>query len=314
MTSRPARQEDAPEPLLERFVAAVHRRLLRTLILPTFRAGRPIAQQRMRLHRISRLMLAPRGVEFRATHVGGIPGELVAVKNPPDGSAGRVVLYLHGGAYCVGSPQTHRTITGHLARSAQARVFAADYRLAPEHPFPAALDDAVAAYRGLLAEGHATGSITLAGDSAGGGLALATALRLRSDGVEAPGGLVLFSPWVDLCRQHAEPPARNEVMLSGAWTAECARHYLAGRDAAQPLVSPIGADLRGLPPTLVQVGTDEALFDDSQRLHAALQSAGVAAALQVYPRRWHVFQANAGLLADANRALASAGRFIRARD
>jgi len=323
MTSPPSTSSDGrqpvAEPAWETLVAAVLRRVLRALLLPTFRAGRPITQQRIRLERILRLTLLPGGVDYRASaisgivDIGGIPGEVVSQRSGGHTAADRVVLYLHGGAYCVGSPQTHRAITGRLARCADAQVFAVDYRLAPEHPFPAALDDAVAAFRGLLAAGFESRRITLAGDSAGGGLAVATAVRLRELGLASPGALVLLSPWVDLAREHPEPPLPIEVMLSGAWIAECARHYLAGRAATEPLASPITADLRGLPPTLIQVGTDETLHDDSQRLHAALIAANVVSELQVYPRRWHVFHANAGLLADADRALARAGAFIRAR-
>ena len=319
--SRPSSDGNQPaaEPVWERLVAAMLRRVLRALLLPTFRAGRPIPQQRVRLERILRLTLTPGGVDFRASGIsgiagiGGIPGEVVSLRNGGRAVADRVVLYLHGGAYCVGSPQTHRAITGRLARCADAQVFVLDYRLAPEHPYPAALDDAVAAYRGLLAAGFEPRRITLAGDSAGGGLALATAVRLLELGEASPAALLLLSPWVDLARKHPEPPLPLEVMLSGAWIAECAGHYLAGRAPTEPLASPITANLRGLSPTLIQVGTDEVLHEDSQRLHAALTDAGVMSELQVYPRRWHVFQANAGVLKDADRALVRAGTFIRDR-
>jgi monoterpene epsilon-lactone hydrolase len=319
--SRPSSdgQQPVAETVRERLIAAVLRRVLRALLLPTFRADRPISQQRVRLERILRLTLPPAGVDYRASAVSGISeigairGEVVSQRSGGHAAADRVVLYLHGGAYCVGSPQTHRAITGRLAMNADAHVFALDYRLAPEHPFPAALEDAVAAFRGLLAAGFESRRITLAGDSAGGGLAVATAVRLRELGLATPAALVLLSPWVDLAREHPEPPLPSEVMLSGAWVAECARHYLAGRAATEPLASPITADLRGLPPTLIQAGTDETLLDDSQRLHAALSAANGVSELQVYPHRWHVFQANAGVLADADRALARAGAFIRAR-
>jgi acetyl esterase/lipase len=296
------------EPLFERLVAAVLRVVLRASLLPTFRAGRPVAEQRRRLRNIARFIPVPRGLEFHAATCGGITGEAVA----EHAARGDAVLYLHGGAYCVGSPATHRAITGSLARRGATRVFAPDYRLAPEHPFPAAIDDAVAAYRGLLGEGVESRRIAIAGDSAGGGLAVATAVRLRELGLPMPAALVLFSPWVDLSVQHPEPPRPEEVMLSGAWITECARLYAGSRGLTDPLASPIGADLRGLPPTLIQVGTDDALLADSRRLHAALAAAGVHAELQEYPRRWHVFQLNAGLLADANRALETAGRFLRA--
>jgi epsilon-lactone hydrolase len=293
----------------QRLLAGVLRGLLRATLQPAFRAGQPIERQRRRLARVTQLTLAPRGVRFVATACGGVPGESVTANDCA--SPRRAVLYLHGGGYCLGSPATHRAITGRLALLGGARVFAAGYRLAPEHPFPAAVDDAVAAYRGLLTEGSLTGGIVVAGDSAGGGLSVATALRLRELGLPQPAALVLFSPWVDLGLGALEPPPDGEILITLPWIAECARFYLAGRKADEPLASPVVADLRGLPPTLIQVGTDELLLTDSRRLHAALAMAGVAVTLQEFPRRWHVFQVNAGLLTDADRALARAGEFIR---
>jgi acetyl esterase/lipase len=275
--------------------------------LRAFRAGRPVAEQRRWLARFSRLTLPPRGVRFEPGSCGGVPGEFVHAEPQP---TTRAVLYLHGGAYCVGSPATHRAISGTLARLTGAKVFVADYRLAPEHPFPAALDDAVAAYRGLLQAGFAAHSIAIAGDSAGGGLTLATALRLRELGEPLPAALVVFSPWVDLGTPDRGPIPRGEVMISPAWVAECAAYYLAGRAATEPLASPIHADLAGLPPVLIQVGSDEVLLADSHRLQSALEAARVPCELQEYPRRWHVFQANAGVLADADRALAEVARFL----
>lgn len=297
------------EPLHERAVAGLLRGVLRATLLPTFRAGRPVQQQRRRLERIGRLLLPPRDASYTTGRCGGIAGEFVVSRRVQSPEA---ILYLHGGAYCVGSPRTHRTITGTLARLTGARVFAADYRLAPEHPFPAAVDDAVAAWHGLLAEGFEANRLAIAGDSAGGGLALAAALRLRDRGEPLPAALVTFSPWVNLAAERDDVP-EGEVMISPAWTAECARRYLAGADPREPLASPLHADLRGLPPTLVQVGTDEVLLGDSQSILAALRAAGVAVQYEEYARRWHVFQANAGLLADADRALERVARFLAAR-
>jgi acetyl esterase/lipase len=296
------------EPLGERVVAAMLRATLRVTLLRTFRQGRPVAQQRKRLALVSRVLVPPRGVRFEHGACGGVPGEFARAGGTPAPAA---ILYLHGGAYCVGSPATHRVITGNLARLAGASVFVADYRLAPEHPFPAALDDAVAAYRGLLQAGFDAGAIAIAGDSAGGGLTLATALRLRELGERLPAALVVFSPWVDLGSPDRGPVPHGEVMISPPWVTECAAFYLAGRPATEPLASPIHANLAGLPPVLVQVGSDEVLLDDSRRLRAALDAAGVPCDLQVYPRRWHVFQANAGMLADADRALQRTSVFLR---
>jgi len=291
------------------FIAALLRRVLRTTLRRTFRAGLPVLQQRRRLQWVTRLTLPPRRASFSAATCGGVPGEWIRARD--DERAALTVLYLHGGGYTTGSPATHRALTGHLALRCDARVFAADYRLAPEHPFPAALDDAVAAFRGLLGAGVPAGRVAIAGDSAGGGLAVATALRLRELGEPMPHALVLFSPWADLTLDQLSPAPPGEVMLTLPWVIECAQAYAAGADPRHPLMSPVAADLRGLPPTLIQVGTDELLLPDSRRLHARLQAAGVASRLQEFPQRWHVFQANAGVLADADRALEAVGRFLR---
>lgn len=296
---------------LDRLIAAVLRGVLRAILRPTFRAGLPFARQRRRLERIAALTLPARGVTCGPASLGGVPGERVVMRG--NATPAGAVLYLHGGAYCVGSPATHRSITTRIARLARAQVFAADYRLAPEHPFPAAVEDAVAAYRGLITAGSSPDRIAFAGDSAGGGLALATALRARALGLPQPAALVLLSPWVDLGQPDRGPEPAGEVMLSLPWVNECARAYLDGKEAADPLASPIHGDLRGLPPTLVQVGTDEILLQDSRRLQAALALAAVEVTCEEYPRRWHVFQSNAGVLADADRALASVARFILER-
>jgi acetyl esterase/lipase len=240
-----------------------------------------------------------------------VPGEWIRVRGRERPSL--AVLYLHGGGYTTGSPSTHRALTGHLAVHCDAEVFAPHYRLAPEHPFPAALDDAVAAWHGLRGHGLDASRLAIAGDSAGGGLAVATALRLRDLGEPMPCGLVLFSPWVDLTLERLAPAPPGEVMLTLPWVRECARGYAAGTDPRHPGISPIEADLAGLPPTLIQVGTDELLLSDSRRLCERLRAARVPVELKEFPARWHVFQANAGVLADADRALEAVGRFLRAR-
>lgn len=299
------------ETRFERLVAAGLRTVLRATLRPTFRADRPVTEQRRRLTLVTRLTLNARGVQFQPATCG-VSGEFVSSRGLGANALG-TVLYLHGGAYCVGSPATHRALVSHLARRSAARIFVADYRLAPEHPFPAALDDAVAAYRALCSEGCDPVHMALIGDSAGGGLALATALRLRELGLPLPAALVLFSPWVDLGQPERGVEPAGEVMVSLPWTNECSRLYRAGRDAMDPLLSPIHGDLGGLPPTLVQVGQDEILLSDSRRLATALRGAGVAVELKEFPRRWHVFQANAGVLADANRALDDVASFLRER-
>jgi acetyl esterase/lipase len=296
------------EPAGQRLIAAVLRAVLRLAIGATFRTDLPIDKQRSRLRHVTRLTLPPRGASFEPSDSGGIPGEWATAGGHEQ--AALTVLYLHGGGYRVGSPATHRAITGHLAARCGARVFVPDYRLAPEHAFPAAVDDAVAAYRGLIAAGVAPRDVVIAGDSAGGGLTVATALQLRELDLPLPRALVLFSPWVDLSLDQLPSPPPGEVMLTLSWITHCARAYVARNDARLPLISPVYADLAGLPPTLIQVGTDEILLGDSRRLRERLAAAGVAVDYAEYPRRWHVFQANAGLLADADRALDAVAQFI----
>jgi epsilon-lactone hydrolase len=293
----------------QRLLAEVLRAATRFMARRTFRAGLPIDLHRRRVRQATRLTFAPRATTFAPATCGGIPGEWVHAR----GQAPKplVILYLHGGGYVSGSPASHRAVTGHLAARCDARVFAADYRLAPEHPFPAALDDALAAYRGLLAERVNPGNIVIAGDSAGGGLSVATALRLRELALPLPRALILFSPWTDLGLGHLLLEA-DEVLLTQPWLREGARAYLGTQDAGHPLASPVVAQLHGLPPTLIQVGTDEILLDDSRRLHERLAAAGLVTRLEEFPGRWHVFHLFAGILADADRALESVARFIGA--
>lgn len=297
------------ESLGQRAIAGLLRAVLRAAVQSVYRAGVPVERQRRRLLRAARLMPPPRIVSVAPGSCGGIAGEWVRVRGQE--RAALTILYLHGGGYCTCAPATHRAVAGHLAVRCGARVFAADYRLAPEHPFPAAVDDGAAAYRGLLAEGVAPADIVIAGDSAGGGLSVAIALRLRELGQPLPRALVLLSPWVDLSLEQLLPASRGEVMITLPWARECARAYVAGRDSRHPLVSPLWADLRGLPPALIQAGTDEVLLPDSRRLHERFRIAGVRTELQVYAARWHVFQASAGVLADADRALEEVARFVR---
>jgi len=288
-------------------IAPLLRGILKLALKPALSPRWSIPAQRRWLAGVSRLGVPPRGVAITPTSLAGVPAEWV---RPRDGTprAG-TVLYLHGGAYCVGSPATHRPITGALARATGMAVLALDYRLAPEHPHPAALHDALAACRAL----RGAGPLVLAGDSAGGGLALATALALRDAGEPLPAALYLVAPWVDLGLQQLPAPTPGEAMLSAAWVGDCAARYLAGGSAEQPGASPIHADLRGLPPVLVQLGTDDLLHAEGLRLHAALQQAGVAVHAEVWQQRWHVFQLHAGALPSADDALQRAGEFIGAQ-
>jgi acetyl esterase/lipase len=226
-----------------------------------------------------------------------------------------VILFLHGGGYVSGSLASHRHAVAQAGREAGTRTFALAYRLAPENPYPAALGDALAGYRFLLESGFAPERIALAGESAGGGLAVATALSLRERGMPLPGCLWLSSPWTDLALTGGSLDTKASVdpLISRAYLAELATAYLNGADPRDPLVSPIHADLTGLPPMLIQVGSAETLLDDALRLAGVAAAADVAVALEVWPHMihaWHLFYPE---VAGGRRSLASAGRFIRAQ-
>ena len=300
--------EFQPRGLKEALLAAVLRASLQLLLKPVFSPRFSIAFQRRWLALVARTTLVPRAVDITAGQVGGVPGEWLRSRTAQPTRPG-ALLYLHGGAYCVGSPATHRALTARLALALGLPVFALDYRRAPEHPYPAALGDALAAFRALRAQGP----VLIAGDSAGGGLALATALALRDTGEPTPAALLLFSPWADMVMPEPEPPpVAGEAMLSAAWAKACASFYLGDLPAASPLASPLRTGLQGLPPTLVQAGTDEMLYPQALALHEALQAAGVASTLDITRGRWHVFQLHGGVLPSADAAIARAARFALA--
>ena len=282
------------------------RTTLRCLLRPALSPRISVTGQRAWLDRLAAIGVMPRGVVSQSLPAGGVPGVRWQDLRAP-ACRGGSVLFLHGGGYCVGSPRTHRALAAWLARDTGLPVVVPDYRLAPEHAFPAALDDALAAYDRLAADGP----VLVAGDSAGGGLALALAVQLRDTGRPAPAGLVLLSPWVDLRPAHQPPPVPGEAYLSAAWMQACAAHY-AGAATDDPRISPLLADLRGLPPVLIQCGTDELLCAQSRALHAALGQAGVTSTLEVEPGRWHVYQLHAGQLPSANAAVARIARFAHA--
>ena len=248
--------------------------------------------------------------ELKTDHAAGLRGEWIEARTP---SKGITVLYLHGGGYYFCSPRTHRPISFGLALAACARVFSLAYRLAPEHPFPAAIEDAVAAYRALLAEGVAPSSLVIAGDSAGGGLTLATLVALRDAGLPQPAGAIAFSPWTDLAATGASLQTNdaNDVMFCGASIARAARFYVGATRADHPLVSPLYADLHGLPPLLIHASDTEVLRDDALRFAKRAEAAGVDVRLTVWPNTPHAHQIFARWLPEARDALAQAGQFIR---
>jgi epsilon-lactone hydrolase len=222
-----------------------------------------------------------------------------------------MVVHFHGGGYCTGSALTPRSWAAHVSAQAGARVILPEYRLAPEHPHPAALEDARAILAALSGPAQ-PGSVVVSGDSAGGGLALALLLALRDEAQDLPAGAILLSPWLDLGRDRRADPdlVRQDVVLSPDWLEACARAYAAPASWADPLVSPLRAPHAGLPPLLIQAGTSELLAPDAELLAASASAAGVDVTYTRWPRLWHDFALQPGLLAAADSALAQAAWFV----
>ncbi len=277
---------------------------------PVAREGATIAQMRENFAGLTAGLPVPEHVPVEPAITGGVPGEWLT---PAGAIPARVVLYLHGGGYLIGSPATHRGLAARIAAAAGARVLSLDYRLAPEHPFPAAVNDATAAYRALLAQDVAPDGIVIAGDSAGGGLALAVLVALRDAGIPLPAAGVVLSPWVDLAVTGESMTTRAAVdpMVQREAVAGMAQGYLQGADARHPYASPLYADLTGLPPLLIQVGTSETLLDDATRMANKARVAGVDVALEPWEEMIHVFQLFAPLLPEGQQAIDRIGAFVR---
>lgn len=250
------------------------------------------------------------GARCETVDAGGVPALRISAAGA---ASDRAVLYLHGGGYVFGSSRSHRDLGEFLSRAAQAQVFVLDYRLAPEHPFPAAVDDATAAYRWLLESGFAPERIAISGDSAGGGLTVATLVSIRQNGLRPPACAVPLSPWVDLeCTAETfVSKAAVDPMVQREFTHQLAGLYVTDGNLAQPLASPLHADLAGLPPLLIQVGERETLLDDSVRLAARARQAGVNVTLEIEPGQIHVFQIFASRLDEGAAAIDRMGAFIR---
>lgn len=250
-------------------------------------------------------------VTLQVVDAGPVRGEWLL----PAGTGDAVVLYMHGGGYVIGSPRSHRHLAADIAVAAGTRAFTLDYRLAPEHPFPAALDDAVAAYRWLVeSQGAQPGRIVLAGDSAGGGLVLTTLVALRDAGLPLPAAGVCISPWTDLsCSLPSCDPQRpsHDPLIDHAVLRAMAKAYRGRRSPRDPRLSPLFADLRGLPPLLVQVAGGEALVDDARQLAIAASEAGVHTTLEVWPRMVHVWHWYARMLDEGQQAIERIAEFMQ---
>ncbi len=290
--------------IIDPLMAFVLRNTLRLLLKPVLSPRWPLKLQRTWLEILSGIGRLPKGIVRKNIVLAGVEAE--CWKDEPASSASDgTILLLHGGGYCAGSPRTHRALAAWSARASGLPVVVPDYRLAPEHPFPAAIDDALAIYDVLVS----SGPVMLMGDSAGGGLALALAMQVRDSGGVVPTALALLSPLVDSRATHQPPPVRDEAMLSADWMQACARHYADGA-SDNPLVSPLLGDHRGLPPVLIQCGTDELLCNQSRTLHASMLAAGVDCALEIAPGRWHVYQLHAGQLPSADAAVSRIAQFF----
>jgi acetyl esterase/lipase len=272
-----------------------------------------LATQRARMDALSSMLPPVEGFEAQAAKVGGVPGEWVRGKYVQRNDA--AVLYLHGGGYVIGSPKSHRHMLGPLSADSGLPIFAADYRLAPEHPFPAAVDDGVAAYKGLLDSGIAFNKIAIGGDSAGGGLTVATLVAARDKGLPMPACAVVISPWVDLSAGGESHRARamRDPIVKREGLDEMAAQYLAGADPRTPLASPLFADLKGLPAMLIQVGTEEALHDDALGLKARAEAAGIEVSFESWGGMIHVWHIFHPILSEGRDAIARIGSYLRSR-
>ena len=268
------------------------------------------AEQLAAAERVGDSTTEPAGVTYEDITVDGVPAQWV---NPDGADLRRVLLYFHGGGFCFCSMHSHRKLVGHLAKAAGCRALNVDYRLAPEHPHPAALTDALTAYRWLLEHGTEARGVIVAGDSAGGGIALALLVNARDMGLQLPAAGVLCSPWVDLAMTGDSVTTRADVdvrqdPVSTKW---CAKLFLAGQSPRDPYASPLYADLTGLPPLYVQAGDWDILVDDATRLADRARCAGVDVRLDVFPEMLHAHQIWAGNMPEADAAVARIGDYAR---
>lgn len=290
----------------------VVRWMIKHLVGPKFRrAGKSIPLYRELDELIMKNQKVPKNTEITPVRAGDVAAEWISA---PDAKTDSAVLYLHGGAFIMGSPATHREIAARLSATAHAKMLVIDYRLAPEHPFPLALKDSLTAYRWLLDNGYSGKRVCIGGDSAGGGLTLQTLITLRDEGDALPAGAFFLSPQTDWVHfdgesyvtRSAVDPLNTEEMCKFS-----ASLYVSGDDPCSPLLSPVNADLTGLPPLCIHVGDHEILLSDSIRLAERARASGVDIDLKVWPGMWHFFQASARFVPEARRSIDDIGRFVR---
>ena len=276
-----------------------------------FPAGLDIGEQRRLLREVTAAQPLPADVTVTAAALGGVPTAEITIGGI---EPRQVVLYFHGGVYVLGDAASAAGLASQVGRQAGAKVISVDYRLAPEHPYPAAVDDALAAYEALLHDGIASSDIAFAGESAGGGLAVATLVNARDHGLPLPAAALVMSPYADLTLAGATMDTKRDVdvLMSRENLQSRVSDYTSGHDPALGLISPVFADLSGLPPLIIQAGTHEVLLDDAVRLARQAATADVEVTLDITPRVPHVFQTFYPILDEAAAALDRAGQFLSA--
>jgi len=261
-------------------------------------------------HSAAKVLWTPRKVRVEEAKIHGLTAEWLTPKGAPED---KLLLYLHGGAYVMGNCATHRQLVSYLAKYSGIKALLPEYRLAPEHPFPAAIDDAVGLYRSLLADGYTAGNIVIAGDSAGGGLTMATLLSLRDARDPLPAAACLLSPWLDLTAtgESMTTRAKKDPWFQPEDMPIVAAYYCREDQLRNPLVSPVFADLSGLPPLYIQVGEDEILLSDSTRAADKVKAAGGEVEIEIWPGMWHVFQAFLVQVPESKKAVKKIGAYVR---
>ncbi len=268
-----------------------------------------IPELRQGIDMLAQMMPPVEGIEVTSQDAGGVPAERISVAGSDED---RIVLYLHGGGYCIGSCNSHRHIAGHLSKAVGTPVLVPDYRLAPEHPFPAAIEDAKAVYGSLLDDGFAADRITITGDSAGGGLTVALQVALRDEGIPLPSASSPHSPYADLATlgEVSDEALDLDYLRPETLDLFCA-NYAKDADVKSPVVSPVYADLSGLPPMLIQVGGSEILLDTARRLAARAKDCGVDVTLEIEPGLFHAWHLFAGAIPEADESIARVANFFR---
>jgi len=272
---------------------------------------RPLEQRRREWEADARLAVLPREARFTPETAGGVKCEWMEM---PRVTRDRVFLFFHGGGYNAGSPRTHRPLAANLSRATNMRLLLPDYRLAPEHPFPAGVKDALLVYQWLLNQGYSEQNVLVGGDSAGGGLALSMLLALKAAGARMPRAAVLLAPWTDLTvsSKSYEKLRKFDPIITREALREAGLWYAGKRDPADPLLSPLFADPTGLPPLLIHAGGDEVMLDDSRKFAEQAKAAGVPVSFRVFDGMWHVFHTAGHDVPEARLAIDEIGGFVRA--